>query len=92
MKSDDVSIVMVAFLVVAALLLRPVFRAWARRMDGEAGSADTTREVVELRERVAELEAAHGRLQELEERVDFAERLLAQRNDAMPLPLHRTPV
>lgn len=92
MKSDDVAILAIAFLVAAAVLFYPVFRAWARRMEAETVSADTTREVVELRERVGELEGAHGRLQELEERVDFAERLLAQRNEALPLPRHRTPV
>jgi flagellar biosynthesis/type III secretory pathway M-ring protein FliF/YscJ len=89
MKSDDIAILAIAFLVAAAVLFRPVFRAWARRMDAETVSADTMREVAELRERFAELDGTQSRLQELEERVDFAERLLAQRNDAMPLP--RTP-
>jgi hypothetical protein len=32
------------------------------------------------------------RVPELEERVDFAERLLANRPDNVELPLHRTPV
>jgi hypothetical protein len=35
-----------------------------------------------LEDRVAELEAQQARLQELEERLDFAERLLAQKREA----------
>ena len=91
MRSQDISILVVAFLVAAAVLLRPVFRAWARRLDSGAVGADLTREVGELRDRVAELEGERGRVLELEERVDFAERVLAQRNEAAPLPLQRTP-
>lgn len=41
--------------------------------------------VVELEQRVAELEAAQQRLYELEERVDFTERILAQKDDARVL-------
>ena len=39
-----------------------------------------------------ELDDVHAQLLEAHERLDFAERLLAQRNDAPQLPLHRTPV
>jgi hypothetical protein len=51
-------------------------------------------EVAQLRDRVAELDAVALRVQELEERVDFAERLLAQRAQPpeLPPPLQRTPV
>ncbi len=38
-------------------------------------------ELAELRERVAEGETLRDRVLELEERLDFAERLLAQRNE-----------
>lgn len=40
--------------------------------------------VAELEDRVAELEARQARLLELEERVDFAERLLSQQQRAAP--------
>ena len=43
-------------------------------------------EVALLRERVGDLEGQVARMQELEERVDFTERLLAQREDALRLP------
>jgi flagellar biosynthesis/type III secretory pathway M-ring protein FliF/YscJ len=92
MKSDDIAILAVATLVALAVLLRPVMRAWARRIGGEAANPALADEVAELRERMAELEGSSTRLQELEERVDFAERLLAKRDEAERLPLHRTPV
>jgi hypothetical protein len=44
------------------------------------GAAIAT-ELAELRERVAEGETLRDRVLELEERLDFAERLLAQRNE-----------
>ena len=37
--------------------------------------------LAELEQRLAELEAGHGRMAELEERLDFAERLLSQRRE-----------
>jgi flagellar biosynthesis/type III secretory pathway M-ring protein FliF/YscJ len=92
MKSNDVAILAIASLVALAVLLRPVMRAWARRIGGEQASAALTEEVAELRERVAELEGSGGRLLELEERVDFAERVLAKRGEVERLPLHRTPI
>lgn len=46
-------------------------------------------EVALLRERVGDLEGQVARMQELEERVDFTERLLAQREDALRLPRER---
>jgi hypothetical protein len=44
-------------------------------------------ELAELRQRLGELEAQQGRVAELEERVDFAERLLA--SGGPPAQLHR---
>jgi hypothetical protein len=67
-------------------------RAWARRIGGEPASSALADEVADIRERLAELEGSGARLQELEERVDFAERVLAKRDDMERLPLHRTPV
>jgi hypothetical protein len=42
--------------------------------------------VVELEQRVAELEAAQQRIYELEERVDFAERMLSQQRAPERIP------
>jgi Tfp pilus assembly protein PilO len=82
MKSNDMAVVAVfamACLLAMVFQLRPLFRAWARRVEGSGENAELMHEIAELRERVAELESGHGRLQELEERVDFAERMMPRR-------------
>ncbi|HEY3933025.1 MAG TPA: hypothetical protein VGL65_00235 [Gemmatimonadales bacterium] len=84
MKSEDIAIVAtfaIAALLAGAMLMRPVLRAWAHRLEHQGGDADLMREHAELRERVAELEAGRDRMLELEERLDFAERMLAQRTE-----------
>lgn len=75
-----------------AMLLRPIVSAWARRLGGGAATADLAAEVDELRQRIMDLEAERGRTLELEERLDFAERMLAQH--AQPRELERvdTPI
>lgn len=77
---------LIAFVVGIFILLYPMARAWARRH--EQGSQDPALldEVHHLRERVADLEGQAARMQELEERVDFTERLLAQNSEALRLP------
>lgn len=59
------------------VLLWPLLRAVARRIEAGA-AADTRAELDELRDRVRRLEETQPRMAELEERLDFAERLLAQ--------------
>ena len=92
MNSDGFTVFMIAALVATAVLLRPVARAWARRLEGGAAHADTLRELDDVRARLTELESAHAHLQELEDRVEFAERMLAQRHEPLQLPEQRTPV
>ena len=72
------------------LILRgPVGRAMARRLEGSSGTApELAARVDELESRVAELEQERARTTELEERVDFAERLIA-RQDQAPRDLPR---
>jgi hypothetical protein len=61
--------------IAAVVILRgPVGKALARRIEGGAGVADDR--VRQLEARIQELEASQGRVAELEERMDFAERLL----------------
>lgn len=75
------ALISVTFLVVSGLVLWPLFRAIARRIEGRGlGDAEHVREeLMDLRERVQLLEGAQARVLELEERLDFAERLLADR-------------
>jgi hypothetical protein len=63
------------------VLRGPVGRAWARKIDAshDGGSAG---EIDALHARIEELEAGQQRLTEIEERLDFAERLLTRGRDA----------
>ena len=78
---EVIVIVALAVLAAAVLILRPLAKAWARRLSG----ADASR-IDELEQRVVELEqigsgdysVIQGELTELHERVDFTERMLSQ--------------
>lgn len=83
-----VVIVMVA--VLAAKLLMPIAQGYGRRLAAKAGDDAAKQEMDELRGRVAELEAREARLLELEERLDFTERLLA-RGGERPVGVDRRP-
>ena len=63
--------------IAAAIALRgPLGQALARRLDGGGKTAELPPETI-----LGELEEVRGRVLELEERVDFSERLLAQKRD-----------
>jgi hypothetical protein len=64
-------------LIVAALLW-PLIRAIARRIEGGSAGAEVQAELEGLRDRVRQLEEMQPRMLELEERVDFAERIVAK--------------
>jgi hypothetical protein len=68
---------------VTLILRGPLGKALARRLEGRGAGPDdnTVAELAELRERLQELEEQQGRIHELEERLDFAERLLAQQRE-----------
>lgn len=69
------------------IIARPLVRAIARRIEGRAELDPAIQDEIEhLRTRVGDLEALQGRLADLEERVDFAERLLAQQRAPERLP------
>jgi len=94
MPPGDVAPVLIVGLLIfaaaAVLVLRgPLGKALARRLEGRAVSdEEVSAGMAGIAERVAELEQRDARVAELEERLDFAERLLAQR-DAERLPRER---
>jgi hypothetical protein len=69
-------------------LLRPVVLAIAERLRGTRGAdADTQRQIEILREDLlTELQVTRREMADLGERLDFAERLLAQHRAAQGLP------
>ena len=77
--------IVITIAIAGTIVLRgPLGRALARAIELGAGggrSPDDEARLAHLEQRIAELETGQTRLAELEERVDFAERLLA-RSDA----------
>ncbi len=76
-----------AVLVVVAIVLWPLVRAWSRRIEGR-GQPDQAvlDELDQMRQRLSQVEDLPHRVAELEERAEFAERLLAQSRDPERLP------
>ena len=68
------------------LVTGPVGKALGRWLESYGGSAADPHRLQELEARVAELEALNQRTLELEERVEFAERLLGKLRDSDRLP------
>lgn len=63
---------------VTVIIALPIIRFLVRWAEARFLHAPRQTELDELRARLAELEAQQGRLLELEERLEFAERLLAR--------------
>jgi hypothetical protein len=69
----------IAVLLTTTIILWPLVRAFARRLEGKGNADPALRSEVEhLHARLEEVDSLQARVLELEERVDFAERLLAQ--------------
>jgi hypothetical protein len=64
----------IAAFIMVRLLRSPLAKGFAERLSGRAADAD----IPELPELYAELDELRARLTEMEERQDFAERLLAK--------------
>ena len=87
------AIVMIVFLGLLAttIILWPVMRAFARRLEGKgAGDPALHAEIEQLQHRLGEVDALHQRVAELEERIDFTERMLARSQPAAALPAAET--
>lgn len=76
-------VLLTAFISVAAVLY-PLTRAWARRIEGKAREDGSQGAIDELADRVQELEGQLTRMHELEERLEFAERLLTDARHPFP--------
>ena len=78
---DSPAVVMIVLLVMTActIVLWPLVRALARRLEGRGGHDAALRgEVEHLQQRLGEVDQLQVRISELEERLDFTERMLAQ--------------
>jgi Tfp pilus assembly protein PilO len=71
-------IIVLAVLATAVVIVWPLIRALSRRLEGGGNAPELEAELDALRTRVDQLEQAQGRVAELEERLDFTERMLAQ--------------
>jgi len=84
------AIVMIVFMALLAttVILWPVMRALARRLDRK-GAADPAlhAEIEQLHQRLGEVDVLHQRVAELEERMDFTERIVAKARE--PDRLHQ---
>jgi len=81
-------LIALGFFAACAVVLYPLVRALARRLEGRPAGPDPAlrSELDQLRHRLEDVEILQTRILELEERVDFTERLLAQRREAERLP------
>jgi hypothetical protein len=70
--------IVVFALLAATIILWPVMRALARRLEGRAVDPALRDEVDRLQHRLEEMDALQVRVGELEDRLDFAERLLTR--------------
>lgn len=73
---------LLAVLIVLGKVIIPIANAYARRLEQSGTGAGHTAELDDLESRVRHLEAREQRVAELEERLDFTERLLAQQREA----------
>ena len=81
------AIVMIVLLslIAATVILWPVMRALARRLEGKNVADPALRaELTELQHRLGDVDTLQIRVAELEERLDFAERLLTRGQEQTP--------
>jgi hypothetical protein len=72
-------LMVIAALTATVIILWPIMRAFGRRLEGRGATDPAIKADIEhLHARLGEVDSLQSRILELEERVDFAERLLAQ--------------
>jgi len=75
-----------ATMIAVVRLLGPIATAFGRRLEGKDSTHAVDAELDALRERLGEVESLRERVMELEERVDFTERMLAKSPEPGQLP------
>ena len=90
MPRELIPIVMFNVAGIVLLAFSPIGRAIAKRIGGAHADADETAalrdEVAELRNEIDQLHNRVAQVDQLQERVDFAERVIAQNRDRNALP------
>lgn len=84
LPSQVTLLIVLGFMAACTVILYPLMRAVGRRLEGKSGNQVTPAlqaEIEQIRHRLGEVEAMQHRVLELEERVDFAERMLSQRRE-----------
>ena len=81
-ETKTIGIVAVLLASFVGALLYPIARAYARRLEGSASTAGLREELADISARLEVLQHGQERMAELEGRLEFAERLLAQQHDA----------
>lgn len=70
-------LIVIAALAATVIILWPIMRAFGRRLEGKGSGDPALRaEIEQLQLRVGDVDTLQARVAELEERLDFAERLL----------------
>ena len=82
----SIAVISISFAFVAYKLLMPLVRAFAARIEGRGTNPALEQRVNELQQQLADADGLQHRVAELEERLDFAERLLSQREAPARLP------
>jgi hypothetical protein len=84
------TLVLVGVVVIAVKVFGPIARAWARKLEGKTGDPQILADLDQIREQLGEVDSLRARVAELEDRIEFTERLLAQRKDQDLLPRGRS--
>jgi hypothetical protein len=72
-------LIVIAALTATVIILWPIMRAFGRRLEGRGATDPTLKaDIDHLHARLSEVDTLQSRVLELEERVDFTERLLAK--------------
>src|SRR5919112_3820096 len=70
-------LIVITALTATVIILWPLMRAFGRRLEGKTAADPALRaDLDQLHARIGEVDALQARITELEERVDFTERLL----------------